>query len=300
MTQKIYPCTLCGSYDIEPIDSQIRNVTDNLHKMYRCNSCDTHFLYPQFAEEQLEAYYDGQFREEVHTSKYYDEATLTKVYDRFYPEAQQRVARVEAEIKPSDEILEIGCSVGYFLNAVSNKVKNVFGTEWDNRALSYIDDVLQNSKIKTAHNPQDFEQGFDKIFMFHVLEHIANPVEFLIKLKPLLKDNGCIYIEVPNVDDIMVKTFNNSAFKDFYYKKAHLFNFNEKGLSYVFEKSGYHYQIEFIQRYDISNHFYWLANQKPGGKGAYTHLLSSSLNEEYIQCLKTAKQTDTLFARLTL
>ncbi len=300
MLESTIACTLCGNHETLPIDSKIRNVTDDACKMYLCSSCGTHFLYPQPDEEQLEIYYDGQFREEVHTEGYYDEAALTKVFHKFFPEARQRVMRVESELKSSDDILEIGCSVGYFLSAVSDKVNRVYGTEWDNRAQAYITDKIHSNKIKTARNPQDFGQSFDKIFMFHVLEHISDPITFLKGLRPLLKDGGFIYIEVPNVDDILVKTFNCSAFKDFYYKKAHLFNFNKVGLKYIFELSGYQYKIDFIQRYDISNHFYWLANGKPGGKGAYTHILPDQLNEEYKHALIAAGQTDTLFARLTI
>lgn len=296
MVNNTLQCTLCGNKEIKPLHNTIRNNIDDTYKMYECSHCGTHFINPQPEKEQLEAYYDGQFREEVHSSTYYNETILNSVLQNFLPEAKSRVARVENDLKQSDDILEIGCSVGYFLSVIVDKVNLAYGTEWDNKARSYIQNVIHNSKIKTAYNPQDFSQKFDKIFMFHVLEHIENPIEFLNNLKPLLKDGGKIYIEVPNVDDILVKTFKNDAFKNFYYKKAHLYNFNETGLKYIFEKSNFNYDIQFIQRYDISNHFYWLANGLPGGSGAYTTILSNKLNDEYIQCLKATKQTDTLFA----
>lgn len=289
-------CTLCSSKEVTPINNTIRNNTDNRFKMYECTSCGTHFIYPLPEENQLEVYYDGQFREEVHSTIYYDKIILSNIFNSFTPEAKQRVLRVAAELKPTDDILEIGCSVGYFLADVVNKVQTAYGTEWDSRARAYIDEVIHDPRIKTAVNPPDFNQRFDKIFMFHVLEHIANPIQYLIHLKPLLKEGGKIYIEVPNIDDILVKTFHCDAFKDFYYKISHLFNFNEKGLQYIFEQSGYDFDIRFIQRYDISNHFYWLANKVPNGRGAYSNMFSDQLNEEYIKSLIKAKQTDTLFA----
>jgi len=289
-------CTLCGNKDITIINNKIRNVTDDSCRMYECSLCGTHFIYPQPKEEQLEIYYDGQFREEVHTSIYYDKDVLTKVFHGFSLEATQRVARIEDDLNISDDILEIGCSLGYFLSAVADKVHIAYGTEWDSRARAYIDEVIHNAKIKTSLNPQDFGIKFDKIFLFHVLEHISDPVQFLINLKPLLKERSKIYIEVPNVDDILVKTFQCDAFKDFYYKKAHLYNFNENGLQYIFEHSGYNYDIQFIQRYDISNHLYWLANRRPNGRGAYSNILSDQVNDEYVKSLVNSKQTDTLFA----
>lgn len=293
-------CTLCGGEEVSPISNRIRNDNEGTYKMYRCNCCETHFLYPRPKNDQLVEYYDGTFREEVHSEDYYDYDTLKRVYERFMPEAVQRVKRVEPELNSEDVVLEIGCSVGYFLDAVADKVKKVYGTEWDRKAQQYIRDCAQHSNIAISSNPEDFGVQFDKIFLFHVLEHIEQPVIFLQNLKRLLKSDGKIYIEVPNVDDVMVKSYDCDAFKDFYYKKAHLYNFNEKGLTYVFEHAGFQYQVDYIQRYDLSNHLYWLGKGMPGGKGYYAELLGEEVNQAYIRALKEHKQTDTLFARIWL
>ena len=293
-------CPLCHNIEVNEISTHIRNVEDASCKMYECTSCQTHFLYPQPKSQELEDYYDGKFREEVHTSHYYEESKLMQTFLRFTPEANIRVNRIQNELAPSDDILEIGCSVGYFLKAVVDKVNIAYGTEWDTRACDYVNNYIKDDRILVRQNPEDFNIKFDKIFMFHVLEHIADPIKFLTELKKLLKPNGKIYIEVPNVDDILVKTYQSQSFKNFYYKKAHIYNFNETGLKYIFDQSDFNYNITFIQRYDISNHLYWLANQKPGGNGYYKNILSEKVNEAYIESLIDAKQTDTLFSVLTL
>lgn len=289
-------CTLCQSEDVIYIPNKIRNDTEGIYKMYRCEHCQTHFLYPKPVNAQLQEYYDGTFREEVHSDTYYNYEVLDGVFKRFTPEAKVRVERVADELNSADEILEIGCSVGYFLDAAADKVKAVYGTEWDKKAQQYIRDCLKKPNIKVSDNPEDFNQKFDKIFMFHVLEHIEDPISFLKDLKGVLKPEGKIYIEVPNVDDILVKTYECDAFKDFYYKKAHLYNFNEKGMSYIFEQAGYQYQIDYIQRYDLSNHLYWLGRGLPGGYRKYADILGDAVNSEYVKALKENKQTDTLFA----
>ncbi len=300
MNEHEITCPLCKHSDILPIHNKVRNITDNSSRMYECTYCQTHFLYPQPPPDQIEEYYDGQFREEVHSASYYNKERLDSIFSKFSPEAHLRVSRIEKFLENTDELLEIGCSVGYFLKAVSDKVKLAYGTEWDSRARAYVSEVLADSRIRTEKNPQDFNMQFDKIFLFHVLEHIADPIHFLEGLKPLLKKNGKLYIEVPNVDDVMVKTFRCNAYKDFYYKKAHLYNFNETGLKFIFEQCGLLYDIQFIQRYDISNHFYWLANNSPGGNGFYRELLPAPVNDAYVNALIKAKQSDTLFAVVTL
>lgn len=291
-------CTLCNNEDVTYIPNRIRNDIEGIYKMYRCAGCETHFLYPRPQSEQLQDYYDGKFREEVHTQRYYDYETLKEVFTRFMPEAKQRVERVKKDLSAQDEVLEIGCSVGYFLDAIADDVKSVCGTEWDKKAQQYIKDCARHTNIQVSDNSEDFGKRFDKIFMFHVLEHIEEPVSFLTDLKSLLKPGGCIYIEVPNVDDILVKTYQCDEFKNFYYKKAHLYNFNEKGLQYIFRQAGYQSEIDFVQRYDLSNHLYWLGKGAPGGKGVYAKVLGSAVNEEYVKALQAQKQTDTLFAKI--
>jgi len=293
-------CTLCNSEDTIYLPSQIRNDMAGEYKMYCCSACETHFLYPRPVSEQLKDYYDGKFREEVHSEHYYDYEVLNGVFQRFLPEARQRVERVAEDLNIEDEILEIGCSVGYFMEAIADKVGIVCGTEWDQKAQRFICDNTKHENIRVSSNPEDFGKQFNKIFLFHVLEHIEEPVAFLESLKAVLKPGGCIYIEVPNVDDILVKTYQCDAFKNYYYKKAHLYNFNEKGLMHIFENAGYQYEIDFIQRYDLSNHLHWLHTGKPGGKGRYAQVLGKEVNDAYIKALKEQKQTDTLFAKIWL
>lgn len=294
MNQTPY-CTLCKTTQVIQLNNSIRNMDSSDYHMFACSKCGTHFIYPEIQEKQLQEYYDGKFRCEVHTKTYYDMDRLNQLFDYHSIEARERVERIGNQIKKIDDVLEIGCSTGYFLNAIKEKVKSVSGTEWDHQALEYIQDRFQGD-IQTAQNPEEFNRKFDKIFMFHVLEHISDPVSYLENLKKILKPEGKIYIEVPNVGDIMIKTFHCNSFADFYYKKAHIFNFNEVGLAYIFDKSKFHSNIDYIQRYDISNHFHWLSNGTPFGKGAYKHILSEKVNEEYVKSLINSKQTDTLFA----
>ncbi len=298
MDDRIIACTLCGCEATEKIDSAIRNADNNIYKMYRCSCCETHFLYPCPNTEQLEEYYDGAFREQVHSETYYEKSSMDKVFLRFSGEAERRANRVKEYMSKDDAVLEIGCSVGYFMKAISPYVGKVYGTEWDKKAGQYIRDTYPEFSV--SENPQDFGVKFDKIFMFHVLEHIEKPAEFLEDLKKLLNPGGMIFIEVPNADDILVKTYECKEFLEYYYKLAHLYNFNETGINYILDKAGLKGEIQFIQRYDISNHLVWLGQGVPKGKGRYADILGDKVNDAYVEALIRAKQTDTLFVKATL
>ena len=81
--------------------------------------------------------------------------------------------------------------------------------------------------------------------MFHVLEHIEKPIDFLKNLKQLLNENGKIYIEVPNVDDVMI--FRCRPFIE-HCVKAHLLIIMKKGLNtfltFMYRPSNYRVQTD--------------------------------------------------------
>ena len=51
---------------------------------------------------------------------------------------------------------------------------------------------------------------FDLITMFHCFEHLPRPLEFLIKIKSFLKENGKIIIEVPHARDFFIEKFKGA------------------------------------------------------------------------------------------
>jgi len=139
---------------------------------------------------------------------------------------------------------------------------------------------------------------FDKIFLFHVLEHIYNPIEYLKELKEKLNQYGKIFIEIPNNNDILLKGYQIQEFRDFYYQSAHLWYFNRSSLEFIFEQLNLKYNIYNIQRYDLSNHIKWLKDKKPGGQGFYDNLFSNEIKNNYKKFLIENDKSDTLFCIL--
>lgn len=286
-------CLICGGLSSNLINFSIRDSVSEKINIYECCSCGVQFLNPQKSQEELKDYYDGTYRKIYSDANFYNEDNISKFYKENLPEAENRVKRVEKYLKKSDEILEIGCSSGYFLTAINEKVSKSVGTEWDDKNAYFVEDKLGFSVKK---NIEDFNMKFDKIFMFHVLEHINNPIEFLQKISKYLKKDGMLFIEVPNREDILLSGYKLQEFGDFYYQMAHLWYFNKNSLGIVCESAGYDFEIECLQRYDISNHLYWLKNKKPGGMKYYSQYLSDEVNNIYAKELINNNKADTLFA----
>ena len=104
----------------------------------------------------------------------------------------------------------------------------------------------------------------------------------------MLNPGGHLAIEVPNVDDALVRYYQLDAFDRFYWQRAHYFNYSHGTLDMVLRRAGFA-EVETIpeQRYDISNHIHWIKDGKPGGMGRYTDLFDERLNPSTRGCSRS-------------
>lgn len=140
-------------------------------------------------------------------------------------------------------------------------------------------------------------QVFDVISLFHVLEHLTDPVGMLRRLGDLLADGGLLIVEVPHARDVLLETFDCDAFRDFTLWSEHLVLHTRNSLQAVLRAGGW-VQTTIIgqQRYPLSNHLRWLRHGAPGGHEAWGFLDSPELERAYEARLAALDQTDTLTA----
>lgn len=198
-------------------------------------------------------------------------------------------------------VLDYGCGAGGFLIQLKDIAKSVAGIDIEKGLTGH----LSSHGIKFAEwnlglRPGvPFKETFDLITMFHILEHLSEPVTILKKLKKLLAPRGVILIEVPNLDDALLKLYKCEAFSHFHWS-FHLFLYNKETLARLFQKIGAKINyIRYVQRYPLSNHLYWLAMKKPGGHKEWAFLNSEPLSREYEKQLVSLGMTDTLMASIS-
>ena len=82
----------------------------------------------------------------------------------------------------------------------------------------------------------------------------------------MLAKNGRMVIEVPSSEDVLLTLYDSEAFQRFTYWSQHLYLFNAETLRKLAEQAGLRIvSIQQYQRYPLSNHLYWLSQDKPGG-----------------------------------
>ncbi len=266
---------------------------------YQCAECEMVFLYPIMTIEEEEEFYRVEFEKYMAERGQAGGVVPAESYRSWQPEGERRLALIRNYLRDGMGILELGSATGYLLDAIRPVVgSDVTGIEPGEAFRAFAIDELGI----TTHASRDAVSGdsFDILLAYYVVEHLRDPVGELADWHALLRPGGKCIIEVPNVDDALVKYWKVEAFDRFYWQKAHYFNYSHKTLSMVLKMAGFKDVVTVpVQRYDMSNHLHWIAKGKGGGGGQYSTLLDERVDTEYRRSLKEHWLCDTVMAVAT-
>lgn len=227
-------------------------------------------------------YASGSYRQEAGAPDYEDWSDTTRRVDEF------------RSLYFGRSVLDFGCGAGTFLRLVQPEARSVQGVELQESYRS----ALQRDGIACFAGLEECSST-DIIFMFHVLEHLPDPLAVLRQLRALLEEaDGRLVIEVPHARDFLISSACNQPFTDFTLWSQHLVLHTRDSLRRLLAHAGFtEINIWGVQRYGIANHMKWLIDGRPGGHRDPLELLESQqLSKEYAAALARMDATDTLVA----
>ena len=189
--------------------------------------------YPQPKEEDLGKYYESE--------DYISHTDASKSFtDKLYQIAKKYaiskkinlVNKVTSKKSSQIKLLDIGCGTGDFLDACNRRGFIVTGIEPNKNAKKLAIDKIHDLIVKNALSDLDANLKYDVITMWHVLEHVPNLNQYVLKLKSLLQKDGVLIIAVPNF-----KSYDAKYYKEFwaaYDVPRHLWHFSKKAISDLF------------------------------------------------------------------
>ncbi len=199
-----------------------------------CKECGLSYLNPRWNKERYIHFYEKEY------DKYY-RPNVQKNTERaginYYQPVYERL--YESGLLPDNiqQVLDIGSGDGNNLEYLMEKIPNanyyaIEPSEECRKTLTSMDVKMLGSDVDINFH-EKFEGFFDVIIMRHVLEHFANPVSAMQKVRTILKDDGIAYIAVPNN-----LKFGNSKLLDNWFRVVHTYYFNVHSLENIFRKSG--------------------------------------------------------------
>lgn len=178
---------------------------------------------------------------------------LNEFYERDYSNAggggallavQEQMARATARARlnavrahaTTGRWLDVGCSTGLFLQEAGIAGLDAEGI--DLSAVAVEQAVRKKLKAKTATieavNPP---RSYDVITGFDVIEHVPDPVGFVVAAHRLLSPGGVLALTTPDTGSLSCRLMGRRWY--FYIPTAHLTGFNRNTLSRLLEQHGF-------------------------------------------------------------
>lgn len=283
-------CPLCKGKKLSKIKKGVRD-NENLNVL-ECEDCSVQFL-NNFDHIDDKFYSDSKMISTdpgINLENHLKENRIDN---------KRRIDFLKLKVK-NKTLLDVGCGNGGFLNGIKKYCKDCSGVEKD---LNYYNKFKRDKSIKVYQDIGEVKKKYDFITLFHVIEHLKDPVGMLKELSKLLRDNGRIIIETPSSNDALISHYKCKKFLDFTYISQHLFVFNKKSLYTLVAKSKlvFNYMIQ-VQRYNLQNHLHWVFNGKPEGhliKSGWSKKQLNDINKWYKNKLKNKGICDTLWLEVS-
>jgi SAM-dependent methyltransferase len=210
-------------------------------------------------------------------------------------------------------VLEIGCSWGYFLKLVDDLGAVPYGVELNAVRRESVKSDLGIDCYASIDEAKSVGTKFRKIFLFYVIEYIPDPVTYLKELRDLLAPGGEVIIITPNKHDPLRDIWSNPGFESFFFDEYSVGYHSLSSLQVLLERaSAQATELATRQGYSLANHLRWHFTNAPLASGivggddltaSITEVLTSqgSPREQASTCNAIARlieQADSSYRRL--
>jgi 2-polyprenyl-3-methyl-5-hydroxy-6-metoxy-1,4-benzoquinol methylase len=217
MNDQAESCPVCGYVHVAPW------MRDNGYTIFRCARCDLGFVSPIPDDEELTRHYNEAYA--VNFIRYRNNVST------------RRVEELEEWHQPRGRLLEIGCSYGYELALARDRGWEVIGTEVAADAADHARQELGLDVVTGKVDDFRSDDMFDAVVMWHVLEHVPDPLSELQRVADLIRVGGTLGIRVPNGRSLWIRF----AGRDWSWvcPPTHLWYFTAESLIAVLRASGF-------------------------------------------------------------
>ena len=293
-------CDLCGSDHYEVLyNSLVKDEENNFSDSYKitdhstnievrivkCRKCGLIYMNPRPERQRVIANY-------------------VEMVDDFYLQeeegrraAARSILKYFKKLRKTGRLLDIGCATGFLLDEARKDSWEVYGVELSKWAVDYAQKTLHlpnitHGSLKEANYPANF---FDVVVLKDVIEHLTEPKASLNEIRHILKPNGIICCNTPDIDSLMSKALGA---KWWGIKQSHLFYFNKSSLSKLFKATGFvPVKVRSHARTFTLN--YWISNfisYRPGFQWIKSMLTKKPFWANKLVCVDLGDQIE-IFAR---
>ena len=160
----------------------------------------------------------------------------------------KKFLKLVKDIPVGSKILDIGFGTGDLLAELAKRGYDVWGMDIDKNGVEFAQNYFELKNLYALSDKDFFNlpnlPKFDMITFFELIEHLDNPLEFIQRVKNLLKEEGLMILSTPSRERMLV----NSLSSDF--PPHHLSRWSEESIAKLFAKINFKIsRIEYIEQY---------------------------------------------------
>ena len=238
--ERLDACPSCGAGTDDRTFLTERGERFDGERAVLCGRCSLVHLDPRLTAEALERYYAGDdFSREVRGSGRPTPEALAYRDMR----ARRRWRFVEERLPPEARVLEVGCGAGNFLELLVAAGHDATGID---PSTGYATDARERGlDVHAGRFPDDLpgDDRYDVAVLFHVLEHVPEPVALLAALRERLRPRGMLLLEYPDVALAARRRFLPHT----YFERAHLYDFTRETVADALARAGFRVEESFLE-----------------------------------------------------
>jgi 2-polyprenyl-3-methyl-5-hydroxy-6-metoxy-1,4-benzoquinol methylase len=216
-------CIICKNQNNPPLYSGI----------LKCPNCSHAYADACLSDEELTQLYSrNYFFGEEYSDYFADRRVLEKNF-------KLRMNVLNRYLSPnSQNLLEIGCAYGFFLNLVKNRFQSVQGIDLNADGVQYARQELALQTIEGDFLKVNFkDQLFDVVCLWDTIEHLSSPHLYLEKIAGHTKKGSLIAITTGDIDSLNA-TFRKKNWR-LIHPPTHLHYFSMKSITKLLNKNGF-------------------------------------------------------------
>jgi len=230
-------CDLCGGNAFSVIASHDRN--GSALSTVLCDGCGLVMHMPIPDEAAIESYYAETYRHDYHGERQPSPRRIM----RAWLNGQRIVQQIQPYIPSGSSVFEVGAGIGCNVKSFAEEGFSASGIEPNKDFNHYTRHVLHADVDNRNLYALKTDKTHDVVILIHVIEHFVSPKRALSSIRELIRDEGYLYVECPNVGGPFA-TFSRL------FHFAHIYNFTPNTLIAMAQCCGY----EVVQRFTDDHH----------------------------------------------
>lgn len=199
--------------------------------LVRCTRCELRFLQPMLTDEELSALYPQDYY------AYQTQKTPSQLARFLKSALGVSNSTKDPDFTRPGKVLDVGCGTGWFLAEMRKAGWVIQGVEMSTEAarvgsangVPIVAGSLLDANLESAQ--------FDYVRSNHSFEHMSEPLKQLSEMRRLLKEDGKLFIGVPNADSLQARMFGRYWW--YLGVPVHTFTYSPNNLKMLLQRAGF-------------------------------------------------------------